>query len=296
MKRFLIISALAAATFLLFSPALADTIDMATEDPELKAIGEETMAYLGHSVVMGDLNNDGFDDVIVSEPDFDEEFMNGQAGRVLVYWGNDDEDKDLTIRTAGEIPNPDHYQLQYWKLGWDLAVGDINGDGIDDLVLSAPGAENPDDWYSVGMVFVVYGRSTWTVDEIVLDPYPDVRKAPLLADVNIFNDQGMMGPCYGLGQTIAAGDLNNDGFDDIIASCCLSSSQTVFVIYGDDFDKSTILFLEESWDQQFLGLDVPSGGFGRALASGDVSSDGVDDLLIGAPGWVTVYDEGFRKS
>jgi FG-GAP repeat protein len=200
----------------------------------------------GHSVAdAGDCNGDGFADVIVgafgAQP-------NGQswAGSVFVYSGADG---SLLHRWNGARDD---------FLGLSVSgAGDFNGDGFDDLLMGAYGAD-PAGIAEAGSAYVYSG-----IDGTLLHQWDG-----LAAD-----DQ--------FGRTVsAAGNLNGDKFDDVMvgmrsnAAAGLPLSGTVFVYLGDQG-------LELNHWQGEAVFDY----FGDALScAGDVNQDGFDDLLIGAYG------------
>jgi hypothetical protein len=252
-------------------PALADEFTM-PDDADLVFVGGQFSARAGTAVAFGDLNDDGLKDAIVGEPSFGNGEVTYDQGRVAVYWGGGDDVPDLTIRLAPST------LYNYWELGSCLAVGDVNGDGIDDVIYSAPFAYPPPSKEApVGVVFVTYGRSSWSVDTITLDPYNEV---PALADVQVWG--GGNARTYGL--SVASGDLNDDGFDDIIATSQFNADDNhVWTVFGEAFPSETELRLATDADLDVIG-EPDFFNFGYGLAAGDVTGDGTDDLLIGAPG------------
>jgi K319L-like, PKD domain/FG-GAP repeat len=282
MKRFLIISVI---LLLGAGVANADLFDM-PGDADLWMNGGQDSGHFGYSVVMGDFNGDGFDDMAVGEPYHDETGLaapTSDVGRVWVFWGNDDDAPDLLIRLV-DAPNSPYWN---WRLGYDLAVGDVNGDGIDDLLTAAPGAYQPASMMDAGAVFVFYGRTAWASNQIILDPNGAAGPA-VLADVQVF------GEGYGyFGSKITSGDLNDDGFDDIVGSePRFPPGGRVFVVYGADDDSQPVYTLIADADLEIRGPDYMAQiSMGNGLASGDVNGDGIDDLLMGAPGNVYVGDK-----
>jgi hypothetical protein len=134
----------------------------------------------------GDVNNDDYDDVIVGAPFNDA--GGDSAGRAYIYFGgkNMDNSSDLTITGSG--------QNAYLGVSVDCA-GDVNGDGIDDVIVGENGAGN---------VLIFYGSSQ--MDNI--------------ADVKIHQ--------AGIGRPVAGiGDINNDGFDDVA-----TGGKYVYLYYG----------------------------------------------------------------
>ncbi len=151
--------------------------------------------------------------------------------------------------------------------GWSLATGDINGDGKQDLIIGACGADNFD-----GRVYGVYS------------PISAGEHSLADADVMIRGPGGRTS----FGCKVATSDLDDDGTDDIFITEYYGNHRNedtegaVWVVYeaekGDHYittmDHAALITGETRWGQLGHGL---SGG-------GDVNGDGIDDLALGAPG------------
>jgi hypothetical protein len=122
--------------------------------PNWKAEGDQAGAQFGNSVgTAGDVNGDGYDDVILGAPFYDND--NGQSrreGRALVYHGSASGLSTTADWTAdGDQDHP--------AFGWSVGTaGDVNGDGYDDVIGAAPLYDHPHDAEGVAVVF--HGRAT----------------------------------------------------------------------------------------------------------------------------------------
>ncbi|HEV8322368.1 MAG TPA: VCBS repeat-containing protein [Myxococcota bacterium] len=157
-------------------------------------------------------------------------------------------------------------------LGAAVAAGDLDGDGLDDLVMGAPGET---------AVHVVLGA---TMAAATLPLALDLTAAP--ADVTVTLPAGDGG-----GAAVAAGDLNDDGLDELIIgepgyspSVPRTGAGRVHVIVGRAFAPlPAAIDAAAAAEMQFLGAD---GGdaLGSTLAAGDFDGDGLDDVAAAAPG------------
>jgi hypothetical protein len=173
-------------------------------------------------------------------------------------------------------------------------AGDINNDGIDDLII---GARHSDvgDQDKAGKAFVIFG-----------DPNIGVGGFDLtsLNGSNGFVVHGINGGDR-LGHSVSnAGDFNNDGIDDLVIGSLFNSGGRIYVIFGKDENQtepfSSVINLSELNSNRFQGfsfrISSPSGErpdnlFGFSIsAAGDVNQDGVADLIVGVPGPSSTFD------
>lgn len=214
-------------------------------------------AEVGSGVtVAGDLNGDGYSDIAVGAPRFDADFPD--AGAVFVYYGS-----ETGIGSTPDLVVEGNASSIY--LGYDLSgVGDTNGDGYDDLIVGAYGAQN-----AAGAVYLFYGGAAG------IDPQ----------QATVFDSPLVGGE---LGRHVAGpGDLNGDGFADIVGgapaySNGVSNEGAVFVFYGSPtgIDPAGAIVLESDRFDTKLGSGVADAV--------DLDGDGYADLVTGAE----FYDDG----
>ncbi|MCK5560230.1 MAG: FG-GAP repeat protein, partial [Thermoplasmata archaeon] len=162
-----------------------------------------------------------------------------------------------------------------WDILISIATGDINGDGIDDIIMGAYSANGPSNGrLSCGEAYIVYGNTTLPSEiDIVLQQ----------EDVTIYgadsNDNA--------GSSVCAGDVNYDGFDDIIIGApggdgpgnMRDGYGEAYLIYGKSSINSTIDLVSQA-NMVIYSNSGPIGLFGASVASGDVNGDNYDDILI----------------
>lgn len=226
-----------------------------SSSPAWIAESDQAGAFFGDCVSSaGDVNGDGYDDVVVNAILYD----NGETdeGRVYLYLGNSMGLSSVPAWTAeGNQASA--------RFGESVtSAGDVNGDGYDDVILGVTEYDNGET--NEGRVCVYFGSSSglpaspsWTVE---------ANQAFAVLGVSVSS----------------AGDVNNDGYDDIIAGA-------IGYDLGETDEGTVSLYLgsasglpsSPSWvaEGNLAGL-----GFGNSVSSaGDVNSDGCDDIVIGAP-------------
>ena len=176
---------------------------------------------------------------------------------------------DLNVTPAGLTV---HGNTGFDFTGWAVASGDIDGDGIDDVIIGAPLADSPGGG-NAGKTYVIYGGS----------PPPAVDLASSAADLTILGDD--IGDRSGT--TVAAGDINGDNIDDVIIGAPEADNTggndagETYVIYGGPALPASIDLGSTPADLTVYGNDFFDES-GSALAAGDITGDSYDELIIGA--------------
>jgi FG-GAP repeat protein len=246
----------------------------------------ETGDQLGYALTSGDFNADGFDDLGMGVYGQDVSDLD-KAGSVAVLYGSssrlqatspDDQvwNRDTTD-VEGTPDSSDH-------LGAALASGDFNGDGFDDLAAGAFGDDvGSPEILNAGSVNVLYGGSgglqaTSPNDQLWNQNSSDVRGKSEQDDH--------------FGATVAAGDFNADGFDDLATGVPLEDLDSITdtgcvnVLYGTAARLQASAPDDQQWDQDSAGVvgsNDTGDEFGGVTAS-DFNGDTFDDLVIGIPG------------
>ena len=261
----------------------------------------------------GDLDGDGFDDVAVAA-EYGEGMGRFVDGAVYVFYGAPGGPGRMDTLRPAEL-----LQTRYGAAV--AAAGDVNGDGFDDLLIGAPGDDGPgldagSAWLYLGSAGGVELTPAWKIAptaevysaagssvagcDIDADGYGDVmvgapqsqHKGEVWAYMG--GPRGLartpawswLGPGVGAsaGLGLAAGDVNTDGFCDLLVGA--GSYQTpaglegrVWLFLGSEGG----LLPDPAWEQG--PPDGPeSARFGLGLAvAGDVNGDGHGDVVVGAP-------------
>jgi len=264
----------------LFSPSMSLASLDGTNGFVINGAGEFTSS--GKSVSnAGDVNGDGIEDLVISAPFAD---INGNnSGSTYVVFGRagpynaTSSLSSINGSNGFRIDGASHGDYSGWSVS---AAGDINGDGIDDLIIGAPYAD-PNGGYS-GSAFVVFGKTDGFAPSISLST---------LNGANGFRMDGISHDDQTGDSVSGAGDINGDGIDDFIIGAFYANNTTnvsgaAYVVFGSTsaFQPSLQLSaLDGGNGFRILGEDS-SGEFGLSVSSaGDFNGDGIADLIIGAP-------------
>ncbi|MBK6506408.1 MAG: FG-GAP repeat protein [Ignavibacteria bacterium] len=199
-------------------------------------------SFLGNSLSSaGDFNNDGYQDFIIGA------YQDGiYVGKAILYTNTTSLTQISMINFPGYQPNI--------RMGWSVSdAGDLNGDGFDDIV--------------AGMSNAVSGQPAKV--------FFGGRFMDNISDVSLF------GSPFVSYRVASAGDVNNDGYDDIITA-------DPFNITGEIDAGAAFIFLggQNMSGVPYITLYGTSAGdnFGYAISSaGDVNNDGYGDVIVGAP-------------
>ncbi len=215
-------------------------------------------AHFGWSVSnAGDVNGDGYSDVIIGAYGYDN--MQENEGRAYVYHGS----ASGVTPTADWIEESDQDEASY---GYSVSTaGDVNGDGFSDIIVGANGYDNGED--NEGRAYVYHGSASGveTIPSWIGEP----------------NQENAA-----FGHSVStAGDVNGDGYSDVIIGAVLLDS--AYVYHGSTSGLDTI----SAW---VAGSDQVNTFFGGCVSSaGDVNGDGYSDVIVGAPRYnAVVYQEG----
>ena len=241
--------------------------------------GANAYNYSGMAVSgAGDINGDGIDDVIIGAP-----LTANYMGASYVVFGSDG--GFSASFNLSELNGSNGFALEGISVddsaGTSVSnAGDINGDGISDLIIGAPGADVGGD--STGSSYVVFGSDGGFASSINLD------------ELNGSNGFALHGGISqeGVGWSVSdAGDINGDGISDLIIGASEADlngdlSGSSYVVFGSDEPFSASINLDELNGSNGFAIEGISPGdrVGASVSgAGDINGDGIDDLIIGAP-------------
>jgi hypothetical protein len=212
------------------------------------------------TTILGDINNDGFLDIMVGLP---------LESRCLVYLGN-----SLGVETAVSFSIIGDPERASGQLGWSSTrVGDRNRDGFDEIVVSAPFSN---------AVYFIYGRKEFHQDILInnLLPGEGIRVVGSEQDTK-----------FGVALALIH-DFNKDGFQDIAITATRSGgANVVYILFGQAFNfgnnNNGIIQIDQlisSNPSSCLRIIAPYLSYaGFSIAGiGDINSDGYNDLAIGS--------------
>ncbi len=226
----------------------------------------------------GDVNGDGYDDFIIGASDAS---PNGrtQAGQSYVVFGQ--------LKMVGSIElstlnGTNGFQINgiaaYDNLGWSVSdAGDVNGDGYADIIIGAPAALGGQ---YVGQSYVIFGNATFT----------SPLELSSLNGVNGFQMNGNHGPAWSGYSVSGAGDVNRDGYGDLIIGANRDYSDffnegVSYVVFGKPTFTSPLdlgNLMNGANGFQISGIAAEDYSGWSVSGAGDVNRDGYADLVIGA--------------
>ncbi len=211
---------------------------------DITMTGEGNLNSFGLSVSgAGDVNNDGYSDVIVGAYGY-----NSLKGRAYIYYGGSSMDNIPDVTLTGSTDE---------SLGGSVSgAGDVNGDGYSDVIVGAQGSNS-----GTGRAYVYYGGSP-------MNNIPDVTLT------------GESAHEY-FGTSVSnAGDVNGDGYSDVIVGAFSYNSNTgrAYIYYGgSNMDNTADITLTGESPNDYFSLSISGAG--------DVNNDGYSDVIVGAYGY-----------
>jgi len=261
----------AGQVYLIFGKATGWNMDTTLGKADASFVGTNKADNLGHSLAgVGDVNNDGFDDFVMGA------YLNDaggiDSGQAYLFLG-----KQAGWFMQQKITDADASYFGPWpgeEAGWSLAgAGDVNRDGYDDFLIGAPWDNFA--YPSAGAAYLILGKANgWSFGV-------NLKSADASWTGEATNDL--------LGFAVAgAGDVNGDGFDDILIGAILNDVHGLRLDAGQTY---LILGKPVGWvlwvpiansDASFWGEQWWDNSGGALSTAGDLNGDGYDDFMIGA--------------
>lgn len=217
--------------------------------------GPNSSANMGAALRgIGDVNNDGIDDLAVGVPRYNPGGRPDQGGAFIFYGASNFNTTVDAVLTTNDVSV---------NSGNSLASGDVNGDGINDVIVGATGYESSGSFNNEGAAVVFLGGVG------TIDTTPDAILRSARADATG-------------GASVAVGDFNGDGIGDVLSGAPLSSvanteAGMVQIWYGSTGSFDSLV------DVTLFGTDLAED-FGRSVAAlPDSNDDGRDEIVVGAP-------------
>jgi len=255
-------------------PPAEKVIDLDKGEENIRILGDDVADRSGNAISSGDINGDGYDDVIIGAPHANPA-GGADAGETYVIFGRSAPKTivDLNIISANITIYGDDAGDQS---GYSVSSGDINGDGYDDVIIGAPYADPAGGTYA-GETYVIFGSAS---------PRRKIDLNSRAADMVIYGDDADDFS----GMSVSSGDINGDGYYDVIIGALMAdpaggtNAGETYVIFGSPAPPKVIdLNDSPSPADMIICGDDAADSSGYTVFSGNINGDNYDDIIIGAP-------------
>lgn len=251
---------------------------LAKRESDISYENAEENSEVGEAIASGDLDDDGYPDLAIGAPLSGINGFWNDAGEVRIYWGD----------TQGNMTSMSNRRIigdNVERVGASIAIDDVNDDGMDDLIYSAPYDQGPQSngRYHAGVVCIMFGPIDSSSNFDIRSRYD--------YDVRIMGSM----PSEFIGESLDTGDIDGDGLTDVIIGAPKSSRGSVnrqgltYVLKGRSSWPS-IIDLQYDDALKIFG-PWPFDEAGSELCSADLDMDGKEELVIGSD-----KGDGFERS
>ena len=250
---------------LFFGPLAAGVLDLAVGGADVTITGAGVNSFFGDSLATGDVTGDGSADLVVGAT-FAGEPGAAPGGAVYAFGGRAEWPAELAAADAGLAF---YGAEEFDELGDFVVIGDVNGDGTDDIVATAEAADGPGNSRDTGAeVHVLFGSDFQGIRRVADGDGDVVIYGAAMLDT--------------LGFALAAGDIDGDGLDDVAMSAHLASPGGV-----ERAGAAYVLFGREDWPAeidlaaQVEGLVTIGGASPADLLATSLAVTEAGDLVVG---------------
>jgi len=236
----------------------------------------------GSALAAGDFDGEGHDDLAIGVPD------EGTNGALYVILGS-----QFGLIFANSVfwwPGALGLEPEAGdRLGAALAAGDFDGDGHDDLAIGVPGEDLgvSNEIVGAGELSVAYGSASGF----------DLARTENFTMGILFSDPSADRALRPLGETLAAGDFDGDGYGDLAVGRPASfqldppePGEVVVLMGAPNAGLGSLVGVVAAGQSGVPGFTLGSQSFGDSLAVGDFDGDGASDLTVGVHGYAAGYE------
>ena len=260
----------AGAVYIFHSAGSSGVTITAAASATTTIVGSAASDQFGNSVATGDMNGDGYADVIVGARN-----RNGTAGVAYIFHSAGS--SGVTITAAGSASTIISGTAASDQFGYSVAAGDINGDGYADMIVGAY-TRNAGAGVSQGVAYIFHSAGSSGVTITAAASATTIIAGTSASDA--------------FGGSVATGDVNGDGYADVIVGAYGRSSAMGAAYIFHSTGSSGVTITAAASATTIIAGTSASDAFGGSVATGDVNGDGYADVIVGARGFSAGSNQG----